>query len=195
VSPRGAVLTGVEGKLVIQEMRGFPPVAGLDPNAASYQIAVQDPRDGDKKPFATQVGAGWQVLWIPPAGWSEGREPYVMTDFATVEGSARETNGLQPMPEGLSTVQVIAKAAYVARVSIYDNLGNLVNTSEQAFGGRGELKNMSRAAAKGMAGWLVWDQRDAHGRKAGQGVYVWKVAFRFATGKSEVRYVRTGLLR
>ena len=42
---------------------------------------------------------------------------------------------------------------------------------------------------------LVWDLKDDHGRKAGQGVYIWKVLFTFDSGKQEVQYTRTGVMR
>jgi hypothetical protein len=46
-----------------------------------------------------------------------------------------------------------------------------------------------------MAGCLIWDQKDSRGQKAGQGAYVRKILFKFQTGKNEVRYVETGLMR
>lgn len=193
----GVTLEGINGRNVIQEMRGFPPVAGLDPNKAGYQVAVQDTRDADRKPYSTQGGEGWQVLWIPPVGFQEGRgfDPYRLEGFDRPGRNERETATPVEMPKGISAIQVVATSAYVAQITIFDMYGNVVAHSVQAFGGRGELNNLARATSKGMAGFLIWDQKDRFGQKAGQGVYVWKVLFRFETGKNEVRYVRTGLVR
>ena len=64
-----------------------------------------------------------------------------------------------------------------------------------ADGGHGELQNTARLVPKGLVSFLVWDMKDKNGQLAGQGVYVWKVAFEFKGGKSEVQYTRTGVLR
>ena len=57
------------------------------------------------------------------------------------------------------------------------------------------MSNQERAAKRGWASYLVWDMKNAKGQKAGQGVYVWKVVFRFKVGKQEIRYTRTGVMR
>jgi hypothetical protein len=92
-------------------------------------------------------------------------------------------------------VQVITSSRYVATVNLYDQLGNFVKTWEQKFGYDGELNNPSRITEKGLRSFLVWDELDAKGQRAGQGVYVWKVIFRFDANKQEVRLIKTGLVR
>jgi hypothetical protein len=101
------------------------------------------------------------------------------------------------MPSGISTVQVITSAAYLAHITIFDNLGNYVRTMTQSFGHNGELRNGSRTVEGGQVSFLVWDMKDSHGSMVGQGVYVWKVNFTFedTNRKSEVRFTRTGVLR
>ena len=95
----------------------------------------------------------------------------------------------------VSAIQVISTTKYIAKVNIFDNFGNLVHKSVQAFGYQGELGNVARVVPKGLVSYLVWDQKDMDGQLAGQGVYVWKVAFIFENGKQEIQYTRTGIMR
>jgi hypothetical protein len=37
--------------------------------------------------------------------------------------------------------------------------------------------------------------KDRKKQTVGQGVYVWKVVFVFETGKQEIQYTRTGIMR
>ena len=193
----GVELTGGNSEKIIKVMRGFPPVAGLDPNHPEFQVAVQDSRDPDKSAYSTLSGSDWQLLWIPPVGWEAGKPftPYQVSDFSSVPGSTAEVARGIPMPADISTIQVVSSAAYIAYVTIYDTQGNFVNSSVQAFGAKGELKNISRVVPKGLVSYLYWNQRDRSGQLAAQGAYVWKVVFKFQGGKNEVQYTRTGLIR
>jgi len=197
----GVALTGDNRDRVIQLFRGFPPVAGLDPNRATFQISVQDSRDSAKGGYATQGKSGWEVLWIPPVGFDEadinagrGFDPYKTTlkDLVT---TGRETADRSAIPTNISAIQVVSTDAYIAHITIFDIYGNFVAKSVQAFGGRGELNNPARVVFRGLASYLVWDMKDSKGQLAGNGVYVWKVRFEFKGGKQEVQYTRTGLMR
>ncbi|HKP95553.1 MAG TPA: fibro-slime domain-containing protein [Fibrobacteria bacterium] len=195
----GVQLEGDNRNNIIQLFRGFPPVAGLDPNHPTFQVAVQDSRDPGKAGFATNNGSNWEVIWIPPVGWEEGKPfvPYTVASLNDLPSGTRETSTPVKLPPSLSAIQVVTTAPYIAHVTIFDTYGNFVNSSVQVFGGRGEMQNRARVSDReqGLATFLVWDMKDKHGQLAGQGVYVWKVSFQFKGGKQEVRYTRTGVVR
>jgi hypothetical protein len=203
-SKTGIRLEGADRDRLIQLFRGYPPVAGLDPNNSSYQVAVQDSRDPDKSGYSSNTGSGWEVNWIPPVGFDEqtvekggaghGFIPKNPKDSATGE---TDPGRIVPMPPFLSAVQVVSTAPYVADVSIFDHLGNFLVSFRQSFGYRGEMGNDQRLAhtGNGLVSYLWWDTRDKNGQYAGQGVYVWKTIFHFQNGKQEVMFTRTGLMR
>jgi hypothetical protein len=195
----GKPLTGTDRPRVIQLFRGFPPVAGMDPSDTRYQVAVQDTRDP-----VTGYAPDGILRWVPPMGF----DPNVDYDDSKVANAAMKNPGmgptgeidnqpLQPFPidKKISTIQVIATSKYVAHVSIFDNLGHPLKTFVQSFGYRGEMDNDARAIRKGRVSYLVWNQKDRKGQDAGQGVYIWKVVFKFETGKQEIQYTRTGVTR
>ncbi|GEM_PF-2829258 len=196
----GVLLEGSDRTHVIQMLRGFPPVAGLDPNNPDFQVAVQDSRNPDKAGYATPadpVSATWQVLWVPPADYVPGHPytPYTVANINDLPSGTRETTTPIQLPGNISTIQVVSTAVYIAHVTIFDIYGNFVNASTQVFGGKGELQNLARVVPKGLVSYLYWDMKDRHGQLAGQGVYVWKVRFEFKGGKQEIQYTRTGVIR
>ena len=197
----GVVLTGDDRNRIIQVFRGFPPVAGLDPNNDRFQVSVQDSRDPVKQGYATPDALNpgkYEVIWIPPAGFDANNpsdfDPYKVTLNDLPSGS-RETATPVKLPTNISAIQVVSTTAYIAHISIFDIYGNFVRSTTQAFGGHGELQNLARVVPKGLVSFLVWDMKDKNGQLAGQGVYVWKVSFEFKGGKQEVQYTRTGVLR
>ena len=194
----GKPLDGANGDNQIQLFRGFPPVAGLDPNNPSFQISVQDSRDKNKGGFSENNGGTWEVKWFPPAGFDPAHpsdfKPYSVSLNDLPSGTA-ETGVAVSIPQTISAIQVVSNAAYIATINIFDIYGNFVRNSVQVFGGRGELQNINRAVNKGIVSYLIWDMKDSKGQLAGNGVYVWKVTFMFKGGKQEVQYTRTGLMR
>lgn len=199
----GVKLQGNDGKKIIQLFRGYPPVAGFDPNNANYKVSVQDNYDGDNGGYAqeTSIGSGtYAVYWFPPYGFNPSNpsdfKPYRASITDTSMGPKESIEAVEiPRNVNLSLVQVVSKEPYIAHVTIFDNLGNFLHSSVQAFGFRGELENDNRIVPKGRVSFLVWDQRDTHGQLAANGVYVWKVVFQFKGGKQEVQYTRTGIMR
>ena len=195
----GVKLEGVDGKNQIQVFRGFPPVAGLDPNKSNFQVAVQDSRDPNKQGYATQKpGNPWEVTWIPPVGYDVERKTlktYTVGSINDLPSGSRETSTPIKLPSSISTIQVVSTGAYIARISIFDIYGNFVSSSVQVFGGRGELQNQARVVPKGLVSYLYWDTKNSDGQLAGNGVYVWKVQFEFKGGKQEVQYTKTGMIR
>ncbi len=197
----GEILTGSLPPRRIEFLQGYPPVAGLDPNRPGFAVSNGDTHASGQ--FATQEGSNWVVEWIPPADWPAGYVPgasvYSAEKHAPGDSvkAGQDPAKIEGMPEGIGTVQVVSTAEYVAEVSIYDNLGSWVKAFSQAFGYRGELANAKRRAkdGKGLVSFLVWDLKDSRGQKAANGVYIWKIQFRFKTGKQVVRYVRTGVAR
>jgi len=76
-------------------------------------------------------------------------------------------------------------------VSLFDNWATSCFFGRLRY--RGELGNVQRVVPRDDE-LLWWDTRDRYGQAAGQGVYVWKVVFRFQTAsRNPIR--RTGLMR
>jgi fibro-slime domain-containing protein len=117
--PYGVKLDGKDMNRIIQLFRGFPPVAGLDANSPTFQVAVQDTRDPKKQGYATPggdinpaTGAGWQVLWIPPVGLSADGTytPYTVSSLNDLPGGVRESSTPILLPGTVSSVQVVSTA-------------------------------------------------------------------------------------
>ncbi len=197
----GEKLIGDKPPREIELFRGYPPVAGLNASNPGFVIVNNDNQTDQGSEFSKNTGGTFVTVWVPPADFPPGYVPGVSiyTPIVPVLGAGVQPNKdagkLSPMPTDISTVQVISTGEYLADVAIFDNLGNWVKTFSQAFGYMGELNNQERAAKRGMVSYLVWDLKNNKGQKAGQGVYVWKVVFRFKNGKQEIRYTRTGLMR
>jgi len=199
----GVPITGADPKLVIRAFKGYPPVAGIDAGSVGFTTANQDKLSDGTYRQATGIDQTVQVIWVPPVGFDASNPVSSLENIAKDFGNpqtgdrAGESAHPQPMPPGISTVQVITSTAYLAHITIFDNLGNFVRTMTQSFGHNGELRNGSRTVEGGQVSFLVWDMKDSHGSPVGQGVYVWKVNFTFqdANKKSEVRFTRTGVLR
>jgi hypothetical protein len=200
----GVPISGENPKLVIRGFRGFPPVAGMDPETPGFVLVTNDKRADQNGTFSNQAPNGnWQVLWIPPYGFDE-RDPVnslqnIANHFTDPQEQDRHPEIATPkgMPRDISAIQVITSGSYKAQIHIYDNLGHFVRSMDQSYGMNGEDKNPWRATDKGQLSFLVWDLKDKDGQMAGQGVYVWKVSFLFIDKnvKSEVRYTRTGVMR
>jgi len=193
----GVIMDGIERPRKVDLFRGYPPVVGLDADKPGFMITNQDPRKGDDFSNYSQLNpktGQYEVDWFPPVAVNGNiyaipkmTDPVVVTEIPAPASA---------MPPGIGTVQVAAVGKYIATIFIYDNRGYYVTDFKQAFGFHGELLNHFRNAPnKGQVSYLVWNLLDKHGRKAGQGVYIWKVLFTFDDGKQEVQYTRTGLMR
>lgn len=196
---RGIILEGGERPRMVDVFRGYPPVVGMDANLPGFMATNQDPRKGSEFSSYSVIDPAtnrYYVKWIPPVGYVQN-QPYqsLIPPIKTPE-SGTELTPPGALPPGISTVQVVTTAKYIADVSIFDNNGNFVRSFKQAFGFWGEMHNPNRAAPKGqVVSYLVWDLKDWRGQRAGQGVFVWKVLFTFDNGKQEVEYTRTGVVR
>ncbi len=199
----GEILGGEKPARQIELFRGYPPVAGMaSSNTNSFIVANNDGRSDGSGEYAVNTGGGFQTLWVPPADFPADFNPKIGKPYVPAVPAlnaaaepGRDAGKVVAMPADISTIQVISTGEYIADVSIYDNLGNWLKNFRQAFGYRGELNNQERAASRGLVSYLVWDMRNNKGQMAGQGVYVWKVVFRFKNGKQEIRYARTGVMR
>ncbi len=192
----GIPLDGNAPPRKIELFRGYPPVVGMSPDKPGFVVVTNDPRKGDDKDYSSRNAAGKYITtWVPPYGYVAGTDfQPVIPDIRTAPtGTESQTDALLPI--GISTIQVVSTGKYIADISIYDNDGVFVRKLRQAFGFHGELNNRNRISNRGLVSYLVWDLRDAHGQKAGQGVYVWKVTFRFDQGKQEIQYTKTGVVR
>jgi hypothetical protein len=194
----GVIMGGVERPRKIDLFRGYPPVVGFDAGNPGFMITNQDPRNGSDFSNYSQkdsLTGQYTVTWLPPV--AVNGNIYTLPKSVSEQPVGTEVTGPpSPMPPNIATLQVVAVGKYIATVFIYDNRGSYVTDFKQAFGYHGELNNRFRIAlGKGVVSYLVWNLLDKHGRKAGQGVYVWKVLFTFDDGKQEVQYTRTGLMR
>lgn len=126
-------------------------------------------------------GEGGSLRWVPPADY--------------LGPSATDNGRLSPLPKDISTMLVVSAGKYVARVSIFDNLGQPVRQFTQLFGYSGELVNPDRRVVGGRASFLVWDLLDSKGQRAGNGVYIWHVAFTLGNGSTQVKRIKMGILR
>lgn len=206
----GVELVGKDQVSAIRGLRGFPPVAGMDPTMGSYQVSTNDSRDSTTG-FAD---AGGVINWIPPVEYSS-QGPSVengnqrFQPYVPVSGQVGPADNTRPgpLPKNISAVQVISTLAYTATVGIFDHYGNFMRSFTQYFGFQNEMTNPTRSIpGKGWASYIVWDLHDSKGRLAGQGVYIWKITFQFwsklpdntltaSSQKQEIRYVRTGVMR
>lgn len=194
----GVVLQGPARSRQIELFRGYPPVVGLDANNPGFTVTNQDPRQGDDPngySVLDPLTGKYTVTWIPPYGYVQGLPFYPPIPAVNAPAVGTEDVGPSPMPPGISAIQVVSTGKYIADISIYDNRGNFMRRLMQSFGYHGELANRNRIARKGQVSYLVWDLKDERGQKAGVGVYIWKVVFSFETGKQEVQYTRTGVIR
>ena len=180
----GAKLVGTERTAHISQIRAYPPVVGLD-NATPSKGCLDE-------------GAG-DNSWIPPYGF----------DPATglVDGSAAQScsqgnveNETQrtSIPSCMSILEVVSDGAYQADIGIFDQLGNMVQSSHQQFGSCGELENLNRRVAGKNRSFLVWNARDGKGDRVGTGAYIWRINFRSVKNgrnSSQAVFVRTGFIR
>lgn len=174
----GVRIEGPKSRKVRLALKGYPPIAGTGPGT---------------NPSATPDYIGW----IPPVGFVPGSR-YRENDLP-LPGSAptgTDVTGKVPLPDDLAAVQIIANRKYIAKVTLFDNLGNLVTDFSQSFGYRGELGNQARqVGALGWAGYLIWDMRDKSGGLVGQGVYIWNIVLQYEDGSKIIKQIRTGVLR
>jgi hypothetical protein len=198
----GEKLEGGKPPREIELFRGYPPVAGMNADLPGFIVSNNDLQTDQGSEYSKNNGGQFVTVWVPPADFPTDYDPKKNINYIPVvpplnSDVVPNMDGykLMPMPRDISTVQVISTGEYIADVYIFDNIGNWVKSFRQAFGYRGELNNINRAAKRGMVSYLVWDMKNSKGQKAGQGVYVWKVVFRFKTGKQEIRYTRTGVMR
>ncbi|MDB5049835.1 MAG: VWFA-related protein [Fibrobacteres bacterium] len=193
----GIPLTGPPPPKQIELFRGYPPVVGISASQPGFLVVNNDPRKGDNNDYSTKdpAGGSYTTVWIPPYGFVPGAtfKP-IIPDIKTLP-VGNESQIPIPLPPGISTVQVVSTGKYIVDISIFDNNANFVRHLRQSFGFNGELNNGRRIANHGLVSYLVWDLKDEHGQKAGQGVFIWKAVFRFDNNKEDVEYTKTGVVR
>ena len=176
---QGIRIEGRENAVRISQIRAYPPVVGLD-NAGTSGGCTDE---------RVEINT-----WIPPVGFDieHGKiDPGAVRNCLNEggEGTGRRT----AIPPCLSIVEVVSDGPYTADISIFDNLGNFIHGSRQGFGACGELDNLERSVAGKQRSYLVWNSRDRKGSLAGNGVYVWRMAFH--SEKHGMRGAQTVLLR
>lgn len=124
-------------------------------------------------PNPSVSGVGKKGKWIPPEG-----------------------DEFEKVPDTLSTIRILTVSAFTADIYIYDNQGHFVNHLTQKITDK-ELENEIRGntSKREKLAFLYWDQRSNKGRKAGTGIYVWKIYFKFNDGHAEIRTLKTGIKR
>jgi hypothetical protein len=174
----GVHIEGSENAGSISEIRAYPPVVGLD----NAQAAGNGCRDEG-------VHAN---TWIPPVGF-DPVQGTIDPDRVRSCPSGGEATGRSSIPACMSIVEVVSDGPYVADVRIFDQLGNFVHGSRQQFGACGELDNLERSVDGKKRSYLVWNTRDRAGARAGNGVYVWRIAFQ--AEKNGIQGVHTVMIR
>jgi fibro-slime domain-containing protein len=177
-------------------IQGYPAVVGCEPTDPCFGISNNDPGDGNRYVKPNGNGEGVRVF-LPPGYVYDPNKQYTEPVFPSPDDSSRGTDNSDgvELPKNISTVQVVSTGRYRCNITLFDHIGNFVNSWQQTFGFHGELYNNNRIVPGGMVSYLVWNLKDKKGRHAGQGVYVWKMVFLFDNNKQEIRYTRTGVLR
>ena len=126
------------------------------------------------KPLQAISGIGKTPKWIPPDG-----------------------DEWESLPDSLAAISVKATMPYTAEVYIFDGIASYVTHFKQKFGYDGEMEQTIRGKPGDLfrQGYLHWNKRSDKGRKAGTGVYIWKIFFKFEDGHKETRIVKTGIYR
>jgi hypothetical protein len=82
------------------------------------------------------------------------------------------------------------------RVIIYDNFSNVVTSFNQTFTKEEkEMDSRGNENDHSKLGFLYWNERSSEGRKVGDGVYIWRIDFKFNDGHKEYRLLKTGVKR
>ena len=193
----GIPLKGNRPPKQIELFRGYPPVVGLTANQPGFLVVNNDPRKGDNGDYSTRDSLTGTFItgWIPPVGFVPGAPFNPAVPPVKTLPAGTETQDITSLPPGIGAVQVVSTGKYVVDINIYDNNGVFVRHLRQAFGYNGELNNRNRISNRGLVSYLVWDLKDKNGQKAGQGVYIWKASFHFETGKEDIEYTKTGVMR
>jgi len=126
------------------------------------------------RPLQAISGIGKTPKWIPPDG-----------------------DEWESLPDSLAAISVKATMPYTAEVYIFDGIASYVTRFKQKFGYDGEMEQTIRGKPGDLfrQGYLHWNKRSEKGRKAGTGVYIWKIFFKFEDGHKETRIVKTGIYR
>ena len=103
----------------------------------------------------------------------------------------------EELPDTLSAISVRTVLPYTANIYIFDALSVYVDNFEQKFGYNGEMEDPKRDSPdeQSKQGFLYWDEHSKKGRKAGTGVYIWRIFFTFDDGHKEAITVKTGIMR
>ena len=126
------------------------------------------------RPLQAVSGIGKTPKWIPPDG-----------------------DEWESLPDSLAAISVKATMPYTAEVYIFDGIASYVTHFKQKFGYDGEMDQSIRGKPGDLfrQGYLHWNKRSDKGRKAGTGVFIWKIFFKFEDGHKETRIVKTGVWR
>ena len=129
---------------------------------------------GTVKPLQPVSGIGKTPKWIPPGS----------SDWET-------------LPDTISAISVKTMSPYTAEIYIFDGIATYVTHFKQKFGNNGEMDDPARGNSSDPTklGFLYWDQRSENGRRAGTGIYIWKIIFKFEDGHKETRTIKTGIYR
>ncbi|MGL1901584.1 MAG: discoidin domain-containing protein [Fibrobacterales bacterium] len=99
------------------------------------------------------------------------------------------------IPDTLAVLTIVAKERYVAKVNIFDNTGNYIQTLETVFGDAGEFDQVARATEDGSVNHILWNQKASNGTYVGSGVYIWIVTLYYDSGNIDSFTVSSGVLR
>ena len=128
---------------------------------------------------------------------SEVRPVPAISGIGSAEWIPPEGSDWETLPDTVSAISIRTKSPYTAEIYIFDGIGTYVTHFKQKFGYDGEMKAPNRANPDDQSklGFLHWNQRSEKGRRAGTGIYIWKILFTFEDGHKETRTIKTGIYR
>ncbi len=162
----------------------------------------QDAHITDLHPYPSEIDLqymdgpnGVEIVWIPPVGFDPATGEVLSSIPMDTASIGVETSTLQLKPVETSLVRVISTGRYVATVQIFDSENRLVREFTRNFGYHGELNNRARVTTKGLASFLVWNNRDRNGLLVADGAYLWRIGFTFKDGTKYQIDAKTGVFK
>jgi hypothetical protein len=178
--------------------------AGLYEEVAEFTAShpSQDARITVLRPYPSEIDLqymngpnGVEIVWIPPVGFNPVSGEVLNSIPMDTASQGVETSTLELKPAETSLVQVVSTGRYVATVRISDSANRLVREFTQNFGYHGELNNRNRVTPKGLASYLVWNNRNLNGRLVADGAYLWRIGFTFKDGTEYQIAAKTGIFK
>lgn len=142
---------------------------------------------GDKvySPDPAPVDEG---LFITDTNYLLEEFPFDSSDCAEVFPAGSVSSETRD-PDAAATLRLVSTACYHVRVRVLDAAKDTVRVFDSRFA----IFNRSEGEKnRGVVGYLNWDGKDDSGQAVPAGVYLWRMAFDFGSGR--IRNYRTDFL-